>query len=171
MSEAVAGVLGDGGVLVAEAGTGVGKTFAYLVPALLSGLKIIVSTGTRHLQDQLFHRDLPRVKSCLKTSLNAALLKGRANYLCLHRLYKAEGETRNREQLAQLQTIKAWAGITRSGDIAELGDVPEDAPVWRRATSTAENCLGQECPEFNKCFLVKARRQAQQADVDRKSVV
>jgi ATP-dependent DNA helicase DinG len=97
--------------------------------------------------------------------LNAALLKGRANYLCLHRLYKAEGETRNREQLAQLQTIKAWGGITRSGDIAELGDVPEDAPVWRRATSTAENCLGQECPEFNKCFLVKARRQAQQADV------
>lgn len=165
MSDAVATVLQDGGVLVAEAGTGVGKTFAYLVPALLSGLKIIVSTGTRHLQDQLFHRDLPRVKSCLGVRLNAALLKGRANYLCLHRLYKAEGETRNREQLAQLQNIKAWSGLTRSGDIAELADIPEDAQVWRKATSTAENCLGQECPEFNKCFLVKARRQAQQADV------
>lgn len=152
-------------MLVAEAGTGVGKTFAYLVPALLSGLKIIVSTGTRHLQDQLFHRDLPRVKSCLGLRLNAALLKGRANYVCLHRLYKAEGETRNREQLSQLQSIKAWSAVTRSGDIAELSDIPEDAPVWRRATSTAENCLGQDCPEFNKCFLVKARRQAQQADV------
>lgn len=152
-------------MLVAEAGTGVGKTFAYLVPALLSGLKIIVSTGTRHLQDQLFHRDLPRVKSCLGMRLNAALLKGRANYVCLHRLYKAEGETRNREQLTQLQSIKAWSSVTRSGDIAELPDIPEDAPVWRRATSTVENCLGQDCPEFNKCFLVKARRQAQQADV------
>jgi ATP-dependent DNA helicase DinG len=165
MSDAVAAVLGGGGVLVAEAGTGVGKTFAYLVPALLSGLKIIVSTGTRHLQDQLFHRDLPRVKSCIGLRLNAALLKGRANYVCLHRLYKAEGEIRNREQLSQLQGIKAWSGVTRSGDIAELSDIPEDAPVWRRATSTAENCLGQECPEFSKCFLVKARRQAQQADV------
>lgn len=165
MSEAVAGALEAGAVLVAEAGTGVGKTFAYLVPALLSGLKIIVSTGTRHLQDQLFHRDLPRVRSCLGLGLNAALLKGRANYLCLHRLYKAEGETRNREQLSQLQGIKAWSAVTRSGDIAELPDIPEDAPVWRKATSTVENCLGQECPEFNKCFMVKARRQAQQADV------
>jgi ATP-dependent DNA helicase DinG len=150
---------------VAEAGTGVGKTFAYLVPALLSGAKIIISTGTRHLQDQLFHRDLPRVKSCLGVQMDVALLKGRSNYLCLHRMQQAHEEIRDPQQLAQLHSIKAWSRLTRLGDIAELADVPEDAPVWRKATSTAENCLGAECPEFSQCFLVKARRQAQQANI------
>lgn len=167
MAEAVAAALEDRATLVVEAGTGTGKTFAYLVPALLSGRRVIISTGTRHLQDQLYHRDLPTVRDALGVSVQTALLKGRANYLCKHRLdlTLAEGRLRSRLQLAQLEDIHAWAGRTRSGDIAELSGIPEDSPLWPRVTSTTDNCLGQECGEYQRCHVVNARRAAQEADL------
>jgi len=167
MADAVEQALEDGTPLIVEAGTGVGKTFAYLVPALLSGKRVIISTGTRHLQDQLFHRDLPTVRSALAMPVTAALLKGRANYLCHHRLAvtRTEGRLESRQQISYLEAIRDWAGRTHSGDIAELSGIPEDAPVWPRVTSTAENCLGQECEWFQQCHVVKARRTAQDADL------
>jgi ATP-dependent DNA helicase DinG len=167
MAAAVEEAIADRQTLVAEAGTGTGKTFAYLVPALTSGRRVIVSTGTKTLQDQLFHRDLPRVRGVLDARVSTALLKGRANYLCLHRLEQArqEGRFASREQAAGLQAIRAWSAHTRSGDRAELAEVPEDSPLWPRVTSTTENCLGSECPLFGECFVVKARRAAQEADL------
>ena len=167
MAEAVAAAIEDGSTLVAEAGTGTGKTFAYLAPALLSGKRVIVSTGTRNLQDQLFHRDLPRVRSVLGAKLDAALLKGRANYLCLYRLEQAvrDGQFKSRAQAHDLQTIRTWRTRTQSGDRAELAEVAEDSPLWPRVTSTPENCLGSECPFFDDCYVVKARRRAQEADL------
>lgn len=167
MAEAVEEAIADRQMLIAEAGTGTGKTFAYLVPALTSGKRVIISTGTKTLQDQLFHRDLPQVRGVLGARLSAALLKGRANYLCLHRLDQArqEGRYASRDQVAQLQAIHAWSARTRAGDRAELADVPEDSPLWPRVTSTTENCLGTDCPMFNDCFVVKARRAAQEADI------
>jgi len=166
MADAVASALEENGVLVAEAGTGTGKTFAYLVPALLSGKKVIISTGTKNLQDQLYHRDLPVVRKALGVPVASALLKGRANYLCRHRLELAEQRAAGSRQLQDaLVRVRAWAGRTRSGDISGLSEVPEDAPVWPLATSTADNCLGQECPHWSDCFLVKARRNAQAADI------
>jgi len=174
--QALAGSVADAidrrSTLLAEAGTGTGKTFAYLVPALLSGLKTIVSTGTRALQDQLFHRDLPRVRDALGSGLRSALLKGRANYLCLYRLEQARGEPRltsreqiNPDQSRQFQRIVAWAGRTRMGDMAELDGLPEDTPLLPLVTSTVDNCLGNECPFWSECFLVQARQRAQAADV------
>jgi ATP-dependent DNA helicase DinG len=153
--------------LIAEAGTGTGKTFAYLVPALLSGERVIISTGTKALQDQLYFRDLPRVRSVLGARLKTALLKGRANYLCLYRLDQTvrEGATFDRTQASQLATIRAWSARTRRGDRMELAEVPEESPLWPRVTSTPENCLGVECPFFDDCHVVKARREAQEADV------
>jgi ATP-dependent DNA helicase DinG len=154
-------------VLLAEAGTGTGKTFAYLVPALLSGMKTIVSTGTKALQDQLYHRDLPRVRDALGTGLSTALLKGRANYLCRYRLEKSKGEPAfsNRDQVSQFQRIVAWGGRTRMGDLAELEALPEDSPLLPMVTSTAENCIGNECPFWSECFVVQARQRAQSADL------
>ena len=154
-------------VLLAEAGTGTGKTYAYLVPALLSGLKTIVSTGTRALQDQLYHRDLPRVREALGTSLRSALLKGRANYLCHYRLNQAKGEARfaSPEQATQFQRIVAWSGRTRAGDMAELEDLADDSPLLPLVTSTVDNCLGSECPFYEECFVVQARQRAQVADI------
>lgn len=167
MAQAVARILEEGGVLVCEAGTGTGKTFAYLAPALLSGLKVIVSTGTKNLQDQLFHRDLPVLRKCLSSPLTVALLKGRANYLCLHRLENTlvEDMRLTREQLEHLQQIRQWSGRTRSGDIAEMPEIPEDAAIWPVITSTTDNCLGVECPSYSTCHLVEARRRAQEADL------
>ncbi|NUO74700.1 MAG: ATP-dependent DNA helicase [Lysobacter sp.] len=167
LSAAIADAFESRGTLLAEAGTGTGKTFAYLVPALLSGLKTIVSTGTRALQDQLYHRDLPRVRDALGVGLKTALLKGRANYLCHYRLKQAQGEPRfgSRELAAQFQRIVAWSGRTRMGDLAELEALPEDSPLLPMVTSTAENCLGSECPFFGDCFVVQARQRAQAADV------
>ena len=167
LSVAIADAFETRGTLIAEAGTGTGKTFAYLVPALLSGLKTIVSTGTRALQDQLYHRDLPRVRDALGRGLKTALLKGRANYLCLYRLNQAKGEPRfaNREQIAQFQRIVAWSGRTRMGDLAEVEALPEDSPLLPMVTSTADNCLGSECPLFADCFVVQARQRAQAADI------
>lgn len=154
-------------VLLAEAGTGTGKTFAYLVPALLSGLKTIVSTGTRALQDQLYHRDLPAVRDALGIGLRTALLKGRANYLCRHRLERAKGEPRfaSREQAAQFQRVVAWSGRTRAGDLAELEALPEGSPLIPMVTSTVDNCLGSDCPFWGECFVVQARQRAQSADL------
>jgi ATP-dependent DNA helicase DinG len=167
MAGAVAKVLEEKGILVAEAGTGTGKTYAYLVPALLLGGKVIISTGTRNLQDQLFFKDLPIVRHAFGVTVQLAMLKGRSNYLCRYRLDLAESSGRwlSNEQLADLARIRSWAGQTRHGDIAELSDVAENSPVWSRVTSTVDNCLGQECPFFQDCFVVKARRKAFEADI------
>ncbi|WP_158881908.1 ATP-dependent DNA helicase [Rhodanobacter sp. L36] len=167
MARAVQQAISSRDTLIAEAGTGTGKTFAYLVPALLSGERVIISTGTKALQDQLFFRDLPRVRSVLGARLKTALLKGRANYLCLYRLDQTvrEGATFDRTQASQLATIRAWSARTRRGDRMELAEVPEESPLWPRVTSTPENCLGVECAFFDDCHVVKARREAQEADV------
>jgi ATP-dependent DNA helicase DinG len=167
MAEATAETIAANETLIVEAGTGTGKTFAYLMPALQSGKKIIISTGTRHLQDQLFAKDLPVVRSALNAPLQSALLKGRSNYLCWHRMGIAatDGKQLSGRQLHELEQVRAWSARTHSGDVAELGEVPEDSAVWPRVTSTVENCLGQECEYFQDCFVVKARRQAQDADI------
>jgi ATP-dependent DNA helicase DinG len=166
LCDAFEDALEAGEVLAAEAGTGIGKTFAYLVPALLSGKKIIVSTGTRHLQDQLFFTDMPRVIKALSIQSSTALLKGRSNYLCLHRLKMAPhlGFV-NRETRHFLSEVEDWSKITQSGDISELGSVAEDSYVWPMVTSTADNCLGGECDQWEKCFIVNARKKAQAANV------
>jgi ATP-dependent DNA helicase DinG len=167
MARAIQQAMERTGVLVAEAGTGTGKTFAYLVPALLAGGKVIVSTGTKTLQDQLFDRDLPAVRSALATGASIALLKGRANYVCLYRLRRAaeQGQFESREQISQLRIIQRFAAVSATGDRADLADVPEDAPVWAHATSTRDNCLGQGCPDYGDCFVMRARRNALAADV------
>lgn len=167
LAEAIAGCIVDTGCLLAEAGTGTGKTYAYLVPALLSGKKTIISTGTKALQDQLYHRDLPRVREALGIGHKSALLKGRANYLCRYRMEQAKGEPRfaSKEQVAQFQRIVAWSGRTRFGDLAELDGLPEGSPVFPIVTSTNENCFGNECPFWGECFVVQARQRAQAADM------
>ena len=167
LTSAIADAFDGRDVLLAEAGTGTGKTFAYLVPALLSGLKTIISTGTRALQDQLYHRDLPRVRAALGVGINSALLKGRANYLCRYRLQQARGEPKfgTQDQVAQFQRILAWSGRTRFGDMAELEALPDDSPLLPLVTSTIDNCLGTECPFWEECFVVQARQRAQAADL------
>lgn len=167
MAEATADTIAANSTLIVEAGTGTGKTFAYLMPALLSGKKVIISTGTRHLQDQLFGKDLPVVRKALNAPVHSALLKGRSNYLCWHRLQTvaSEGRQLSGKQLHELEEVRAWSAHTASGDIAELGLVSEDSVVWPRVTSTVENCLGQECEFFQDCFVVKARRNAMEADI------
>ncbi|KWE56063.1 ATP-dependent DNA helicase [Burkholderia sp. MSMB2157WGS] len=153
--------------LIVEAGTGTGKTYAYLVPAMLWGGKVIVSTGTKHLQDQLFQRDIPTVRNALAVPVTVAMLKGRSNYLCHYYLQRTadNGRLPSRQDTAYLQEIVRFAKITKSGDKAELASVPETAPVWSMVTSTRDNCLGQECPHYKECFVMQARREAQQADV------
>ena len=208
LAEAIADAFEHRDYLIAEAGTGTGKTYAYLVPALLSGQRVIISTGTRALQDQLYNRDLPRVREALGVGLRTALLKGRANYLCLYRMNQAVGHAQpnqhalphpttgsadgpplsrkggrgtsapfrdsfsmgearfqSRESIAQFERVVAWSSRTRRGDLAELADMPEDTPLWPQITSTAENCLGSECPFWGDCFVVKARAEAQAADI------
>ena len=155
--------------LIVEAGTGTGKTFAYLVPALLSGRSVIISTGTRTLQDQLFRRDVPLLAKALGQPVKIALLKGRANYLCRHRLELAtqQGSLLKGERGAArvLARVSRWAATTKSGDLSELTDLPEQSAVWPSVTSTRENCLGQECPQFSRCHVFDARRNAQAADI------
>lgn len=166
LAESVADAIDARATLVAEAGTGTGKTYAYLVPALLSGQRVIISTGTRALQDQLYHRDLPRVRAALGASVKMALLKGRANYLCLYRMEQAKGERfASREVVASFQRVVAWSGRTQRGDLAELPELPDDSPLLPQVTSTADNCLGSECPFWADCFVVKARGEAQAADI------
>jgi len=153
--------------LVAEAGTGTGKTFAYLVPLLLSGRRALVSTGTRHLQDQLHGRDLPAVRAALGAGVRCALLKGRANYVCHHHLARQMSDGRFSDPTApgKLRTIHRFAQVSQTGDRAECDALAEDDPIWIQATSTRENCLGQECPEVKRCFVLRARREALVADV------
>jgi len=163
MAEAVAEAIANRDKLVVEAGTGTGKTFAYLIPALMSGRKTIISTGTKALQDQLYHRDLPLVGKAMGRPVTTALLKGRANYLCPQRLDQVTDPAS--VLLEDLNEVREWRYRTTSGDKAELIEVPEDSPIWPFVTSTAENCLGQKCPEYAKCYVVKARRAAQEADL------
>ncbi|MDE2118365.1 MAG: ATP-dependent DNA helicase [Betaproteobacteria bacterium] len=167
MALAVAEAIRDNAILVAEAGTGTGKTFAYLVPALLAGGKVIVSTGTKNLQDQLFQKDLPTVRDALKAPVSIALLKGRANYVCHYHLERTQSDGRfaTREDVRHLAKIAKYAKITQSGDRSGLADVPENSPVWMQVTSTRESCLGQECPQYKDCFVLKARREAMEADI------
>jgi len=166
MAQEIAEALDFGDVLIAEAGTGTGKTVAYLVPALLSGKKIIISTGTKNLQDQLYFRDLPQVRNALALPVSTALLKGRANYACLYRLeHKLKDGRYSLQQLQQLRAVETWLQTTKSGDISECDGVAEDALIWPQVTSTADNCLGIECPNVKDCYVLKARQQAQQADI------
>ena len=167
MAQAIAGAIAGNSLLIAEAGTGTGKTFAYLVPALLSGGKVIISTGTKNLQDQLFQKDLPMVRDALKAPVSVALLKGRANYLCHYHLERAQSDGRfaTREDVRHLGKIVKYAKVTQSGDKSGLADVPEHAPIWMQVTSTRDNCLGQECPQHKECFVLKARSEAMKADV------
>lgn len=155
--------------LVVEAGTGVGKTYAYLVPALLSGRRCIISTGTRSLQDQLFSRDLPAIGAALGRPVRVAMLKGRANYLCRYRLDAAEVQASarglRRELIASLAKVRGWAQLTRRGDVAELSSVSEGDAIWPWVTSTRDNCLGSQCAELQRCHVMAARREAQAADI------
>jgi len=166
MAQKIAQALEQNQALIAEAGTGTGKTFAYLVPSLLWGGKVIISTGTKTLQDQLFERDLPRVRNALGVPVTTALLKGRANYLCHHYFQRAqtEGQFASKRDVEHLKRIAWFARVTQTGDKAESG-VPEDASVWGQVTSTRENCLGQNCQHYKDCFVLKARKEAQDADV------
>ena len=167
MAERIAAAIAGNSVLVAEAGTGTGKTYAYLVPALLSGGKVIVSTGTKNLQDQLFSRDIPTVRKVLGAPIQIALLKGRANYICHYHLERAisDGRFIAREDAAHASRIARFAKVTKTGDKADCGDVPENSTVWGMVTSTRENCLGQDCPYNKECFVLAARREALAADL------
>ena len=167
LAQAIAEAINSNHPLIAEAGTGTGKTFAYLVPALLAGGKVIISTGTKNLQDQLFQRDLPTVRDALKMPVALALLKGRANYVCHYHLEQAQSDGRfaTREDVRHLAKIAQYAKVTQSGDKSGATDVPENAPIWMHVTSTRDNCLGQECPHNKDCFVLKARKEAMEADV------
>lgn len=169
MAAAVEKAIREQSQLVVEAGTGTGKTFAYLVPALLSGKKIIISTGSKNLQEQLFHRDLPLMVDTLGYYGQVALLKGRSNYLCLDRLSRQMVESHSNEAdptlLSQLIKVRSWTSETRTGDLGECDDIAEDSPVIPTITSTNDNCLGKDCPSYQDCFVLKARKKAMDADV------
>ena len=167
MAQAVAQAIESHGILIAEAGTGTGKTFAYLVPALLAGGKVILSTGTKTLQDQLFNRDIPTVRQALRAPVTVALLKGRANYVCHYHLERnvQDGRFASRADTHYLQRIASYARTSRTGDRSGLAEVPEDATVWPLVTSTRDNCLGSECPRHKDCFVMEARKQALAAEV------
>lgn len=157
----------DNQQLIAEAGTGIGKTLAYLIPVLFSDKKVIISTGTKHLQDQILKKDLPQLRAVMPVTKRIELLKGRANYLCLYRtdMLTIEDDFFGADKLHDLNTVKTWSQKLKHGDIAEIPDVADDAEIWPLVTSTTDNCLGSDCAYFNDCYLVKARRQALKADV------
>lgn len=167
MAQAIEQAINDKQPLVVEAGTGTGKTYAYLAPALRAGRKVIISTGSKALQDQLYGRDLPKVAAALKFRGQTALLKGRSNYLCLERMEQqlAGGNACAPETLAELATVRNWSSQTTDGDIANCAGITEDSPVWPLVTSTNDNCLGSDCPLYKECFVVKARRKAMDADI------
>lgn len=167
MAKAIADAIAKQQTLIAEAGTGTGKTFAYLVPALMWGGKTIVSTGTKNLQDQLFLRDIPTVRAALQAPVSVALLKGRGNYVCHYHLERTQqnGRMTSRDDVGYLREISRFLKMTSSGDKAELTRVPENALIWNLVTSTRENCMGAECQYYQDCFVMKARKEAQQADV------
>ena len=167
MAERIAAAIAGNTVLVAEAGTGTGKTFAYLAPALLSGGKTIISTGTKNLQDQLFSKDIPTVRQALASPVQVALLKGRANYVCHYHLERAlaDGRFLSRTDAADARRIERFAKTSKTGDKSECLGVPENSPVWNVVTSTRDNCLGQDCPRHKECFVLAARREALAADL------
>ncbi|MDW1876504.1 ATP-dependent DNA helicase [Vibrio sp. Vb1026] len=169
MAEAVSSAIKDQTQLVVEAGTGTGKTFAYLVPVLLSGKKVIISTGSKNLQEQLYHRDLPLMVNALGFYGQVALLKGRSNYLCLDRLSRQMVESHTNESdptlLTQLVKVRAWSSETKTGDLGDCDDLPEDSMIIPTITSTNDNCLGKECPSYTDCFVLKARKRAMDSDI------
>ncbi|WP_243858298.1 ATP-dependent DNA helicase [Janthinobacterium sp. 75] len=167
MAKAIAHAIDSQTTLIAEAGTGTGKTFAYLVPALMWGGKTIVSTGTKNLQDQLFLRDIPTVRAALQAPVSVALLKGRSNYVCHYHLERTlqNGRMTSRDDVGHLREISRFIKMTSSGDKAELAKVPENAMIWNLVTSTRDTCMGAECQYYQDCFVMKARKEAQQADV------
>ncbi|MHB1591292.1 MAG: ATP-dependent DNA helicase [Sulfuricella sp.] len=167
MARSISAAIEKHEILVAEAGTGTGKTYAYLAPALLAGGKVIISTGTKTLQDQLFFRDIPAMRDALKVPVTIAMLKGRANYVCHFHLERAKNEGRfmNRDDSVYLAKIEKFAKRSDSGDKSALSEVPENAGIWSYVTSTRENCLGQDCPQHKECFVMEARKRAQGADV------
>jgi ATP-dependent DNA helicase DinG len=166
MANAVHQAIQDSSALVVEAGTGVGKTFAYLIPAMLSGKKVVVSTGTRHLQDQLFYTDLPLLQHAASLSINASILKGRSNYLCKYRFERFEHDLGDHPRLGNAyREVKDWSVVTKTGDVAEVNELSEQSEIWSHVTSTRDNCLGGECPDYNKCHVLKARKRAQESDL------
>ncbi|WP_277977468.1 ATP-dependent DNA helicase [Pantoea endophytica] len=167
MAKAVTEAVKTGGELVVEAGTGTGKTYAYLAPALRAKKKVIVSTGSKALQDQLYNRDLPTIARALKFSGKTALLKGRSNYLCLERLEQQNqtGGDLSVQALGDLISVRGWSSETTDGDVSNCNGVAEDSPIWPFVTSTNDNCLGSDCPLYKDCFVVKARKKAMDADV------
>ena len=175
MAAAVATVIDDGGTLLAEAGTGTGKTLAYLIPAILSRQRVLVSTGTKNLQEQVFFKDLPWLRESIGIPFTATLMKGRTNYLCLHRWenYRdaVDGNTGTNGRLIEvgdhvlLPVIQEWAARTKTGDRAELRDLPEDLPLWNEISADADTCLGTECPRYGDCFLTLMRQRAAESDV------
>ena len=170
MAAAVAGVIEGGGTLLAEAGTGTGKTLAYLIPAILSRQRVLVSTGTKNLQEQIFFKDLPTLTDALPVPFTATLMKGRSNYLCLHRFQSFEAEETNGlferpEKAVFLPVIQEWAKTTKTGDRAELRELPEDLPLWKEISAEADTCLGTECPRYGDCFVTLMRQRAAESDV------
>ncbi|HYT65184.1 MAG TPA: helicase C-terminal domain-containing protein [Vicinamibacterales bacterium] len=167
MAAAVADVFAEGGVLLAEAGTGTGKTLAYLVPAILSRQRVLISTGTKNLQEQIFFKDLPVLKDTLGIPFTATYMKGRGNYLCLHKFaaLKNGPAIHSREEAIAIECIDEWSRETETGDRAEMDDLPEDLPFWPDIAATSENCIGADCPQFNDCFVTKMRQRAAESDV------
>ncbi len=161
MAREVAAVLADGGVLLAEAGTGTGKTMAYLVPAILSGQRVLISTGTKNLQEQIYFKDLPALAEALPVRFRAAYMKGRANYLCLHRLDQARAAM----PAGVLDSLATWAATTETGDRAELDELPDDSGLWNEIAAVAETCLGSDCPQYQQCFVTRMRQRAAEADI------
>ena len=165
MADAVADVMVEGGVLLAEAGTGTGKTLAYLVPAILSRQRVLVSTGTKNLQEQIFFKDIPTLRDALDVPFTATCMKGRANYLCLHRLDQLHDGSGPASHDVFLPIVREWSARTETGDRAELLDLPEDLPFWSEVSATADTCLGTECPRYTECFVTRMRQRAAESDV------
>src|SRR5688572_13943653 len=175
MAEAVARIVEEGGTLLTEAGTGTGKTLAYLIPAILSRQRVLVSTGTKNLQEQIFFKDLPALREALGVPFTATLMKGRSNYLCLHRweIYRdaVDGNTSSSGRLIEsgdqvlLPVIQQWAGTTQTGDRAELRDLPEDLPLWKEISAEADTCLGNQCPRYGDCYVTLMRQRTAESDV------
>jgi len=166
MAAALAAAITSSGTLLVEAGTGTGKTLAYLIPALLSGRRVLISTGTKTLQEQILNKDIPAVEAALGRPVRATVMKGRSNYLCLHRLEHAKAGTfKTLADVSAYRIIDAWAEETESGDRAEIRDLPDDTPVWSELTATTEQCLGSECPKFGDCFVMKMRQRAAESEL------
>ena len=167
MAEATAKILVEGGILLAEAGTGTGKTLAYLIPAILSKQQVLISTGTKNLQDQIYHKDLPALREALDIDVRVTYMKGRNNYLCLHRFAAQKSEMSNLPLIEQhyLEQLTQWADQTTTGDRAEIEDLPDDFSAWGDIAATSENCIGTECPEFQECYVTKMRQEALESNI------